>query len=974
MVGMSLLQQHGCDLFKKAGQGILLVLVCLVVQCAATAQEHSQDPSTPISVEPYWPHLNSNLEQDPDAVFGCLPNGIRYVLMENNTPTDRVSMHLYMMAGSLAEAEHERGVAHFLEHMLFNGSTHFAPGEMVKYFQRIGMQFGPDANAHTGFDQTVYDIILPDGNRSSLAEALVVLKDYAQGALLLPEEVERERNVILAEMRSRDSSRYRTFKATLKFEMPGLIIGDRLPIGDRTVIEKADASLLRRFYDAWYRPERMVIVMVGDFSTTVAHELIKEQFGDLKPRSEKRDMPLLGRMQHSANQFFYHQDVEAGATTVAIETMVQAVQPRDSIQRQKEELLEDLAAHIMQKRLDALMQQPDAIFTSADNGTGYFLRQIKYAEIRAVSKPSQWQEAIHLLEQTLRKAIRYGFTQTEIEVAKGDFLSELKRAAQEQETRESKAIARDIMSSIGNWTVYQSPAQRYHLMEPLLETVTLNQVNQVFAKSWQPSHRLVLVTGNVDLTSGKAAPAKQIETTYLASLQKAVAPPKKKKRAQFPYLPEPTTSGLVMERRQDATLGIEKVVFDNGFTLVFKPTRFKVNQVLAALSFGRGKSSEPISQPGLAQWTEAVVNESGLGALDRLELEDALAGRWAGFQLDVQEDMFVLKGETVTSELALLMQLLYTAVQDPGYRAEAYHLVFRQFEQQGQELLRTIDGMMELHGRRFLSGGDSRFGTPNWKRFQQCTLDQAKQWYGAQLRQAPMELAVVGDFDPGTLVALVARYFGTLPKREKQFKPPDRPDPVFPAGEALRLTAGTRIEKALVVVAYPTEDFWDIQRTRRLSMLAELFSERLRQHIREELGAAYSPFAYNHSHRSYHGYGVFQIQVLVDPNLAETIVNEVHILADKLASAHHDLDEFRRVLDPTLTYIKDLRQTNTYWLNSVLKGSGRHPEQLEWARTFEQDYAAITLDEVIALAQTYLDNDKAASIVITPTEKVSEQP
>ncbi len=959
--------------FSGLSKGLCLVLLLVLFQCSAISPSTYEQMPVYTTLQETWPHQKSDLRPDPTAIFGRLPNGVRYILKENQTPSDRVSMHLFIQAGSLLESEQEQGAAHFLEHMLFNGSTHFPPGEMVKFFQRIGMQFGPDANAHTGFNETVYDVVLPKGDRDSLAEAMVVLKDYAQGALLSPEEVAREKKVILAEMRSRDSSRFRTIKATLNFEMPDLRIGRRFPIGEKAVVEKINAQILRGFYDAWYRPERMVLIMVGAFNVSVARQLINQQFGDIRPRATARDIPLMGRMEHKKNQYFYHQEAEAGATTVAIESVVQTPQPPDSSRWQRAVLLRNLAVNMMQKRLNALLQQPDTVLASANMGADYYLNQIKYAEIRADCKPLNWRKTLGVLDLSLRKALQYGFTTLELRCAIGDFQAQLKREAQERDTRDSNAIAREMMDSLSNWEVFQAPDQRLGRLAPILEVVTLDQVNQAFADIWEAPHRLVLVTGNVDLSSEIDTPRKQIETAFLASRQQTISPPVNKELAVFPYLPAPTGSGMIVQRQKDAELGLEKVDFANGFSLLLKPTRFKANQVLVALSFGQGKFSEPEAQPGLAQWTEAVINESGFGAIDRIALEEALAGRWANIELQVQEGMFSLQGEAVTSELPLLLQLLYTAIKDPGYRQEAFRLAFRQFEHQGQRLPHSVDGMMRLRGQSFFAGGDSRFGTPEWGRLQQCTLAQIKQWYGGQLHQFPMEMAVVGDFQPDTLVKMVAQYFGTLPKRTATLSPPNRLGPSFPSGQTLRLTAQTDISKALVVVAYPTDDFWDIGRTRRLAMVAELFSERLRQHIREALGAAYSPFAFNHSYRSFKNYGLLQIHVQVDPKLVDSIVEEVRQIADQLVQIPADADEFRRILDPVLTHIKDLRQANTYWLNSVLKGAARHPEQLEWARTFEKDYAAITSQQISNLSAKYLDNRQAAVVVITPTGKTGRK-
>ncbi|HHC24072.1 MAG TPA: insulinase family protein, partial [Desulfobacterales bacterium] len=225
-----------------------------------------------------WPHEKSDLLPDPDLIFGKLPNGIRYVLMENHEPKDRVSLHLNVQAGSLNESDDQQGLAHFLEHMLFNGSEHFPPGELVKYFQSIGMAFGNDANAHTGFAETVYDVLLPTGSKENIEKGLLVMKDYARGALLLKSEIDRERGIILAEKRTRNSVGYRTYISSMEFVFSGSKITLRLPIGTEEVIKKADRRLLKDYYDAWYRPENMILIMAGDFDAGLAESLIKSAF------------------------------------------------------------------------------------------------------------------------------------------------------------------------------------------------------------------------------------------------------------------------------------------------------------------------------------------------------------------------------------------------------------------------------------------------------------------------------------------------------------------------------------------------------------------------------------------------------------------------------------------------------------------------------------------------------------------------
>lgn len=954
----------------QAFVGVLSILAALVFfSCSLPVKRHVQFGES--ADQTVWPHDDSDLIPDGDVMFGRLDNGLRYVISENQTPRDRVSMHLYVRVGSLHERHEEQGVSHFLEHMLFNGSKHFPPGEMVKYFQRIGMQFGPDANAHTSFDQTVYDVLLPKGDRKSLSEGLLVLRDYADGALLLPEEVERERKVILAEMRSRDSAGFRTIKQTFQFEMPGLIVGKRFPIGVAEIINQMDHNLLRNYYEAWYRPERMFLVIVGDIEKETAQQLITERFADLKSSQPARVPPAFGHMSHSGLKGFYHYEKDAGATTVAIETIVQQNEPKDSMAYQRQRMVIELAKTMMRKRVDDMVRRQETVLTTASVGGDYYLDQIKYTEISGRTDPENWRKGIAELEQALRKATLHGFTPAEFECAKNEYKAGLIKALKQEHTRDSKIVAREIMASIRDWKVLLSPAQRAEIILPELEKTKLVQVNQAFTQMWSAKHRLVLVTGDAQLSSRPLSPEQQIETTYSASGKIDVQPLENKQIGQFPYFPLPESSGGIAEKVEIRDLGITKVVFNNGVSLFMKPTQFKENQVLATLSFGDGKASEPKDQPGLAALTEAVINESGFGAMNRNDLEDALAGRLASIDLKVRDDLFLIKGQTTTNELPLLFQLLHAAVTDPGYREDARQLVLKRFEQEYRGLSKSVDGVMKLEGLRFLAGGDNRFGSPVLEHLRKRTLHQIESWMQRQLSHTPMELAVVGDFNIDRVIELATQYMGSLPERDGARTILPVAGPKFPQGEALSLTVQTQTPKALVVVAYPTEDFWDIQRTRRLSIMAELYSERLRQQIREKLGAAYSPYAYNRCFRAYKGFGMTQIHIQADPEQAQSIIDEVRLISKQLGAKEADPDEFRRILDPTLTYIKDLRQKNEYWLNSVMTGAARHPEQLDWARTFESDYAAIKVEEISMLARKYLIDDHAATILLSPGKAAS---
>jgi zinc protease len=913
-----------------------------------------------------WPHEHSDLAPDPGMHFGRLSNGLRYVVIPNQKPPGRVSMHLLVQAGSLNETENERGLAHFLEHMAFDGSTHYPPGELVKYFQRIGMNFGPDANAHTAFAETVYDILLPRGDEAHFREGLKVMRDFAAGALLLPEEIEKERGVIEAERRSRDSADYRTYEASVNFEYPDLLLPRRLPIGLSEVVAAADQNRLKGFYDAWYRPEKMVLVAVGDLDPAAVEEWIKADLGSMRARAAARPEPVLGILRHEGVKTFYHFEPEEGATTVTIEVLHSKPHIPDSAALQQSEILNLMALMIVQNRLDARQQEAEPPFTDAGIGAGRYLREIEYATILAHTPAARWEETLTALEQTLRRALTYGFTAQELERVRKDLLVGLQESLKTAENRESKDIARRLIRHLGMDRVMQNAQQEWDLYAPVVENATADQLKAAFSALWDQHHRLVMVTGNVDLGREQMAPTTLIKKRYLASRDRKLAPPENKVALTFPYQSAPETRGSIRSRNRIEDLGIEQVLFDNGLRLNMKVTDFAVNEVGFDLVFGYGRRNEPTAATGLGYLAEDIVNESGLGTLNRNQLETALAGTTTRVGFDVGEDSFSLDGESVTTELELLFQLLRAHLSDPGFRASAHRLALEQFEQEYRHALTSIDSTLGLEGMRFLAGGDTRFGwPPHPKDLSYLTLAQVEGWVKDAMK-GPLELSLVGDFDPKVVIALAARYLGTLPLRTEASPLTMRPDPRFPKSERLDLTVATQIEKSMVVVSFATTDMWDIERTRRLNALADLFTERLRIEIREKWGVSYSPFAFHRTSRIYKGYGFLQVMVSVSPEEADRMVAAVKAIAADLGRSPAGEDELKRIVHPTTSRIRDMRETNGYWLGNVLSGCQRYPQQLAWTRTIVDSYGSISAAELQALAKTYLKGGDAAVIVISP--------
>lgn len=919
-----------------------------------------------------WPHQYTDLDPSPGIIFGRLKNGVRYVLKENEKPEDRVAMHLNIQTGAYHEEDHERGIAHFLEHMLFLGTDNFAPGELVKYFQRIGMKFGPDVNASTGFYQTIYDIDLPEGNPDSLSEALLVLRDYAAGGLIPEEEVNSERSVILAEKRTRDSPAYRTFKETLAFELPGTRVTQRMPIGTSEVINAADRDLLKTFYDTWYRPENMIIVMVGDFDADTAKTLIQKRFSDIEPRAAKKPRPAFGDFEHRGVTSFFHHETESGSTRVAIEVVTRDDLPVDSVRYRENRLLEQMANQIVNHRIEALLDRPDAPFTSARINSGHSFLHVRSAEISARCAPEKWEESLGELEKTLRKALSYGFTESEVDRVKNEFIAELERAARAAPTRESGNIARRFLHDINQERVLILAEERLAMLRPVIDAATEDALHEAFQKAWHPDHRLLIVTGNAEVEKNKKqSPEETILSAYHQSRQQDVAKPEEADVISFPYLEHPEKPGEIQSRVDMEDIGVTRVLFENGVTLFVKKTDFRTDEVLASLRFGDGRRSEPQENEGLGKIAQRVVNLGGLGAMDREQLRRALAGTNTSVSFSVAPDAFDFSGKSVTDETGLLLELLYAQMVDPAYRASAFTRAVRQFTREYESLAHSIEGGVPLKGRRFLAGGDTRFGLPDFETLTANELQDIESWIEKAKKTSPLEIAVTGDIDPETVIEQVAARFGALPapveSPEKEAVEKDR-RPVFPEGRRLEHAVPTRMERALLMVSYPTTDMYDIETTRRLNILAAVFSDRMRIRIRDELGATYSQGAYSSPSRAYKGYGLFNAYVIIDPDNPSMIEGEIKKIAADIKEKGITEDELERAVNPILAGITSQVKTNTYWLNTVLKGAARHPAQLAWSRTIFMDYASITVSDINNMAAAYLDSKAAATLLFYPSK------
>jgi len=923
-----------------------------------------------VVVAPEFPQAVSDLHPDPAVTWGRLDNGMRYCLMPNQQPLDKVSLRLLVESGSLLEREEQRGLAHFLEHMAFNGTTHFPPGKLITVLQGLGLAFGADTNAHTSFDETVYKLDLPDPRAATITTGLQVMADYAGGMLISPIEVNRERGVILAEMRDRDNPGFREWLTIYHAYYPGLLIPDRFAIGIKSAIEDADASLLRDYYDTWYRPERMVLAVAGAIDPATISERIRTAFSGLKARTPAPQPPAIGQPKSDGFDASYHREPEAEGTSLSLILVRGRPRPHDSLAARQEGVLRTLGEMIVSRRFrDSIAKHPQGPLIEAE-AESYQWLDLFHAGIQAKLRQGGALEAVAVIEQEVRRFLHYGPTEAELTVARAEFGAQLDEAVAHAANRSNSALTDALYRSVHADEVFLSPAQERDLLRPMIEHADAAQVQAIWAKTCPDGHGALVVTGADDLG---ADGAQKLAAAYKASQLVQVEPPLQQKTATWAYGQAPAPGRWLDEHPATLPLAIWPGTLANGVAVRLRHTEVKPNEVLIQVRITIPAAPH---QPGLREFAERAFLAGGLGKHSADELHDVLAAssvHLSGPRFD--EDGFAFTATCLPKELELCFQEIRAFLTDPGWRSDGEAIAKAEWHQQLQSIATSLDAQVgrTFQALAFSGAPQRRAATP--EEAAGVGFAAVRPWLTPYLESAPLVVNVVGDVQLESTASLIAQYFGSLPTRQPVVglatrAAPGQPidtshlaeSPPLPAGLHRIEVPGT-VARALIDVAWPTEDFYDISRTRRVGVLAGVLDERMRVKIRQELGDSYSPFAMRTASEAYRGFGYLIAQVGVAPAKVEEGRSAILAIAQELAEKGVSDELLAQVMTPILKNLAAQRQQNQYWLASVLSRSASQPFRIEWAERMEADYASITSAEISALAKRYLINDKALQVV-----------
>jgi zinc protease len=912
-------------------------------------------PATP------WPQTASDLQPDMAVRYGTLANGMKFAIMHNASPTGQVAIRFRVEAGSRDEDDDQRGLAHFLEHMAFRGSTHVAEGEMIGLLQRKGLTFGPDVNANTSFDQTIYKLNLPEADADTVATGLMLMRETASELKLDPDAFERERGVVLAEERQSDTPEARANHAVSSLLLAGQLAPLRPPIGDTIIIRNATVNRLRDFYRANYRPDRATLIVVGDIEPAAVEAEIRQRFDDWTAVSRAARRRSLGTFR--ARQA----GVDILRTTSGVGLLEFAwIRPHDEVPdtrvSRRLKSIKDIGLRILARRIELLAHRPDTPFLRTKVEAVNLLKSADMISISADIAPDAYQPALAAIEQEERRIAIFGVLQQEVDRELQIARAALQTAAAGTATRQSTSIADALVESTADGKVLISPAEALVLFDGMVKELTAASVDKAMRQTLAVKGlRIVLQTPEVPL--GREA---AVEKAYTASRAAPISAPV---AAAIPIWPYTSfgPSGAVSESHTIEDLGITLVKFVNGVHLAVKPTKLNDGEVLVRTDIGHGRRDFPVAQQ-TAAWAAAAFIPGGLKSNSYDEMWQALSGKEISIRFSFNDEAFTLQGKTRPEDLATQMQMLAAYASDPAYRPQAFKQLQEGYRNDLSDRELTAANITDRFLPGLLHAGDPRWATTDHRQISSITPADFQAQFAPYLSKGPINVSIVGDVTVDNAIRATAATFGALPARPATVPAAAGLVVHFPAPtkEPVVLNQSERPDNAAALLAVPVGDLLsDLPRTYATRVAGRILLDRLTAQFRRTEGATYTPRGNTVLSEVFHEYGYAYVYAETTPNKVSRFYEIAEKIAGDLRTVDVTPDELASAKQGFIESLDKERQRNNYWLPQ-LSGIQADGRRIDFLRTVRSGYENVTAQGVRAIAQTYFTPEKFWKFEVLP--------
>lgn len=924
---------------------------------------HAQIAPRPVqTADDPWLYKGSDLVHDEAWKFGRLPNGLRYAVRKNGVPPGQVSVRVRIDAGSIHEQDNERGYAHLLEHLSFRGSVHVPDGESKRIWQRLGVTFGSDSNASTTFTQTVYKLDLPMATPQGLDESLKILSGMMTGPAISQQALDAERPVVMAEAREQPGPQQRLQDAMLDLMFAGQPVANREPIGTTETLAAATPASVQAFHNRWYRPERAVVIAIGDVDPLVLEAMIQKHFAAWKGEGPAAPSPDFGKPSDG-------HPVAATLVEPALQplVMMSTVRPwtvfSDTVIFNQKRMVDLVAIRIINRRLESRARAGGS-FIAAGADLSDVARSANMTTVQVLPLGDDWQAALRDVRGVIADAQATPPTQAEIDRELAEIEVQMKQRISTAPVEAGMKMADDLVEAVDINETVTTPEGSYDIFKGAIaaKMFTPETVQAASRRVFQGTATRALVNTRTPEPDALAKLTAAITADAVSNGARRVLA-----SVSFDQLPKLGKPNLVTSRTNVLPgLDVEKVVFANGVNLLMRQDASEVGKVYVTVRFGRGMNAIPANRETPAWAGEMALVAGGIGKLGQEELDALIGKRQMGFQFDVAEDAFKFIGQTSKEDLEDQLRLFAAKLAHPAWDPNPVLRAKAGVLSGYAGLSSSPDAVIGRDLERLTHDGDPRWGIPPLAVIEATTPESFRKFWEPLLATGPIEVEVFGDMESEATVKAVAATFGALKPRPAATTPV--PPVRFPAHVATPVTRthSGKPDQAAAVIAWPTGGgSAGISESRKLDILAAVFRDRMIEQLRSKAGVSYSPQVASQWPLGMDGGGKLVALGLVAPDKTGFFFELARSIAADLVAKPIDDDELARAVQPIKQQIIRSSSGNMFWMRLV-EGGSFDPARIAAVDTLATDIGRTTPAELQALAAKYLRPEKDWTMMVVP--------
>ncbi|MEE9373160.1 MAG: insulinase family protein [Saprospiraceae bacterium] len=945
---------------------VLLVLFTffLIVQCSPKIT----DTVTTSEIKPMPPKAmeegNMPIPRDSRVVTGQLENGMNYYIQKNQKPENRAELRLALNAGSILEDEDQLGLAHFVEHMAFNGTENFKKSELVDYLESVGTRFGPDLNAYTSFDETVYMLQVRTDSAELFDKGMLIIKDWANGISFENEEIDKERGVVESEWRSRLSPDQRMQKKTFPVLFHGSMYAKRLPIGSPDIIKNADYEVVKRFYRDWYRPDLMAVVVVGDVNVAEVENQIKTLFGSIPAVQDARERTKFDVPRHDETLVTVASDKEASFTRIQLMYKHDKVHIKN-LKDYRQNVVNALYNRMLGVRFDELRQSAEPPFIFANSGYGSSVGDMDTYSSFAIVPEGKTIYGLNAILTENKRVLLHGFTSGELVRAKKQALEGADKNFKEMDKTESGRLAMRYVYNYLDNNPIPGPDQTLRLYKKYLPTITLNDVNSL-AKKWiRDQSRVVIVTGPEKEEA--PLPSEAEIQALIDKVSRAKVDAYVDDAIDAPFFDKELSPVAITKEETYDDVDVKYMKLANGVEVYLKKTDFKNDEIMVSAFSPGGTSLYDDKQYQNAQNAAQIVSEAGIGLFSNVQLEKLLAGKSVGINPFIGEYSEGFNGTSSPDDLEILFQMVYKYFYEPRNDIQAYTSYTTRMKGLYKNLMSNPQYFFSDHVSKIKYDNNSRMRWPKDEDWNSMDYNSAMDIYEDRFADASdFTFSFVGNFDEEKIKSYIQKYLGNLPNtgREEEWK--DLGIRAVKGGVNNRIKFG-EAPKTNVHMYYHGDFDYNSENKYILSSAIAYLRIKLREELREDKGGVYGVGVRGGgSKKPIDRYGI-TVSFNADPPKANELIKAAKDVIKKATMDGPNAVDMTKVKETQRqSRIKNLKE-NRFWQRQI---NLKHEEKMSFEGILIKDYekkvANLTSAQIKAAIKEYFSKDNYMEIVMEP--------